>query len=1063
MEHRRNTRPVQPDPLATALSPAVPCSAVADHDDLSGRVLGGMVLRGRLGSGGWGDVYLADQPALGRPAVVKVLGQSLRRREAAARRFRREAQLASQLEHPNAAHIYGYGVEADGLAWIAMELVRGVTLASWIHHRGPLTLDQIDQVARGLCEVLQVAHLRGIIHRDLKPSNIMVVERAGRLEPKLLDFGVARMIDDDLSGNYGPPVGARLTATDQTVGTPAYMAPEQWQTPDQLDHRVDVYALGAVLYECATGRRPYAADTAERYAELHIAAPVPSIGDTLPVALDLAIGRALAKRREDRPGNALELSAAIRAAVEDHAATQLRQAAATWERRGRAPGLLWSGAALADAPDAVEPRELEFLAAGLRRARLLSWGARAAAFASVSLIAGVVTYRGVVRDRTARAVLIGAEVDAGRGALLHGDAAEARSRLGAAIASGDDSPATAWMLERARDPQRTQIAAIPSAGGRAWGAAWSPDGSRLVALADGGSVSWTESEATPMDGRPAYAAAWSSSGLTLAGAVVRVVGGPELAPAGTYRAIGWADGDRQIVAVEAARGAIVRWAASGARLGDVPIGRGGYYSLAVGARWATGTAGLRAAAVRLADGAVSWLPAEGVHVVAQDPRGDRVAYGTAAGDLALWEPGGSAAAPLRWSGRDVGELAWSPDGALLASSSDDEVEIWDVATRRVVSMSRADSRVTAIAWDDASAQIAVGTRSGSLTVLDARRGGPLALLDGHAGGIASLSWRSGRIASAGLDGQVRIWSSAPTYRQWSRPGAAADCGVSITAVPDGPVAIVPCIAGPTRVWDMERGELLAELPALEDPPALPVLSPDARRAAIARGDAVEIYAVPGGALERTERHAARVTALAWGPLGLAVGTEGVDALATLPDGRPLRALDDGTLEQPGVWRARIGARARALRVSPDGRRVLVLPRDSSPPALVDTATGRVLADLAHADRVHGARWTHGALLTAGSDGTVRRWTEDGSPAGVYAARGRPILDATQIGDLIIGGSDDTLLWWDAATGRRLWSLPTTGRRIRAVREDLAGGIDVRDASGSISRWRVPRSDGSASR
>src|SRR5512144_240322 len=169
-----------------------------ERDELSGRRLGEFVLRERIGEGGFGAVYRCEQPLLGREAVVKVLHQRLRRNDVVLQRFMREAQLASRLDHPYAAHVYAFGIEHDdGLFWIAMEMVQGTALNRWLRDRGPLTLEQFVPFFERVAEVVQTAHERGIVHRDLKPSNVMVIERAGRLLPKLLDFGIAKMLSDE--------------------------------------------------------------------------------------------------------------------------------------------------------------------------------------------------------------------------------------------------------------------------------------------------------------------------------------------------------------------------------------------------------------------------------------------------------------------------------------------------------------------------------------------------------------------------------------------------------------------------------------------------------------------------------------------------------------------------------------------------------------------------------------------------------------------------------------------------------------------------------------------------
>ena len=169
---------------------------MSDQDDLTGREIGGYVLGERIGEGGFGAVYGCKQVGLGREAVIKVLHQRLRRSDVIVQRFLREALLASRLDHPYAAHVYAFGIEEhDSLLWIAMERVHGVTLAQWLNTHGPMSLPQLVAFFARIAEVVQTAHDRGIVHRDLKPSNVMVIERAGKLLPKLLDFGVAKLLD----------------------------------------------------------------------------------------------------------------------------------------------------------------------------------------------------------------------------------------------------------------------------------------------------------------------------------------------------------------------------------------------------------------------------------------------------------------------------------------------------------------------------------------------------------------------------------------------------------------------------------------------------------------------------------------------------------------------------------------------------------------------------------------------------------------------------------------------------------------------------------------------------
>src|SRR5215468_11296908 len=194
--------------------------------DLAGRKLGDFVLREQIGEGGCAVVYRCEQPQLRRSAVVKVLHERGQRSDAALDRFRREAQLASQLDHPYAAHVYAFGDEDDGLFWIAMELVQGIALDDWLVARGPMPFAQFVPFFECVADVVQTAHNRGIVHRDLKPSNVMVIERNGHLFPKLLDFGIAKVssdsglaIPDPLSSQGDETATARIRVTPRASRT----------------------------------------------------------------------------------------------------------------------------------------------------------------------------------------------------------------------------------------------------------------------------------------------------------------------------------------------------------------------------------------------------------------------------------------------------------------------------------------------------------------------------------------------------------------------------------------------------------------------------------------------------------------------------------------------------------------------------------------------------------------------------------------------------------------------------------------------------------------------------
>ncbi len=288
--------------------------------ELEGRILGEFEVLTRLGEGGFGIVFAARQASLARPAVIKVMSASARARPVDVERFLREARVAAAIDHPYAAHIYAFGAEPDGLRWIAMERVDGTPLDQVLAAQGPMPIARFVPFFERVCEVVHHAHARGVVHRDLKPANVMVLARSGRLLPKLLDFGIAGLHgelaapapgDDDRDGDA--PAGP-LTAVGP-LGSPHYMAPEQWQTPHAVGPPADLYALGVLAYEALTGRRPFVGQTVRELARAHARGTPAPLGLEGSAALDAVLARAWQRDPAARWGSALELGQAVRAAA----------------------------------------------------------------------------------------------------------------------------------------------------------------------------------------------------------------------------------------------------------------------------------------------------------------------------------------------------------------------------------------------------------------------------------------------------------------------------------------------------------------------------------------------------------------------------------------------------------------------------------------------------------------------------------------------------------------------------------------------------------------------------
>jgi serine/threonine-protein kinase len=267
----------------------------------------------KLGAGGQGTVYKAVDERLGRTVVIKVLSPELTAREVNLKRFEREAQLASSLDHPNICTIYGLHETDDGLHFIAMQFIEGRNVRQLVNGR-PLSLESALSIAYQVSDALTAAHSKGIIHRDIKAGNVMVTD-AGLA--KVLDFGLAKLLDEG-EGKKGGDV--HLTELGVPYGTATYAAPEQ-ATGQKVDHRADIFSTGVLLYEMLAGIWPFKGQTTVevRYAVLHdTPEPLTEVRtDNPPPLIQEILDRALAKRPEDRYQQVSEMRDALRTAMRE--------------------------------------------------------------------------------------------------------------------------------------------------------------------------------------------------------------------------------------------------------------------------------------------------------------------------------------------------------------------------------------------------------------------------------------------------------------------------------------------------------------------------------------------------------------------------------------------------------------------------------------------------------------------------------------------------------------------------------------------------------------------------
>ena len=271
----------------------------------------------RIGSGGMGAVYKAEQPDMNRFVAIKILHPKYVSRPDLVSRFRREARAMSHLSHPNTARVYMYGQLEDGACYIVMEYLEGKNLAQVTRAEGMLQPARAVNIMVQVCGALEEAHRQGMVHRDLKPENIFLTSQGGIADfPKVLDFGLAKVTQREMR-----PGSLILTQEGMVFGTPEFMSPEQARG-QQLDARSDIYSLGCILYEMLTGKLPFDAAQPMDYLALQIrGTPIP-LGQRipnlkLPDGLEAVVMKTIEKEPDKRHPSAADFAHALKECLQE--------------------------------------------------------------------------------------------------------------------------------------------------------------------------------------------------------------------------------------------------------------------------------------------------------------------------------------------------------------------------------------------------------------------------------------------------------------------------------------------------------------------------------------------------------------------------------------------------------------------------------------------------------------------------------------------------------------------------------------------------------------------------
>ena len=1013
--------PIDDGATATQLPGQGAKPAVTQPERGPGRVLvPGYQIERAIGRGGMGVVYKALHLSLKRSVALKMVlgGGHAGPRELA--RFRIEAEAVARLQHPNIVQIHEIG-EARGHPYCALEFVEGGNLADKLNGK-PMPAREAAKLVEVLARAMQLAHSRNVVHRDLKPANILL---AADGTPKITDFGLARQIDTD-SGETQP--GA-------VMGTASYMAPEQASGyAHEAGPAADVYALGAVLYDCLAGRPPFRGRTiVETLDQVRTQEPTaPSRWQaSVPLDLDTICLKCLRKEPENRYASAAELADELvrYQQGEPILARPVGRIEKTvkWARRN--PGIAASLTGL--------------VAIIVTAFVLVSWSYWSAEDARYAERWG--RYR--------------SDIAAAYGALQSQNDSATRMAL-------DDAPAEhrnwEWQYVHSQLDGASHVLHVP--GGKVDSLVLSPSGRQIA-------VRCFEHNEVYL-----YDLATGKLGVVLRGhsaaatCVAYRPDGKQLATASddqTVRLWDPATGHqvsllraevnptkldrRHTVAYNADGSRIASFAGSdGAagtdRLWDATTGK----EIAVLAEWqeysnrvAFSPDGTRIAAgarenVYLRDAvtgrqiAVLGPHATTVWLLAYSPDGKRIASATAPGsnDIHLWDgESGKPVAVLRGHTNPVDTMVFSPDGSRLVTWGDYPdytPRLWDAADGRLVDkLAGHKNRIQTVAFSPDGDRVATTSSDKTARLWDGRTGKSLAVLSGHTDQVPAVVFNPDgtRVVTASNDATLRLWDAADGRLIGVLRGHAGafygHCAPVFT--PDGARLLSGCADGTVRIWDMNLVERNGILRGHEDQIYDVAFSSDGEQVASASWDGTSrLWDATTGRQSGLLKHETRIIS------SVTYSRDG-RRLATVQRERGVTLWDVASREAARTWRAPAGywgADTRAV-LNPAGT-LLAAGCHEGPVRLWDVASGQEITQLRGHEKCSTDVAFHprrDLLASAGEDGTVRLWDATTyAPVAVGRGHAGPVwgIAFSSDGKLLASGSNDkTICIWDAQTLKQL--------------------------------------------
>ncbi len=1007
-----------------------------------GTVIGRYKLLEKIGEGGMAVVYMAEQERpLRRRVALKIIKLGMDTKQVIAR-FEAERQALAMMDHPNIAKVLDAGATETGRPYFVMELVRGVSITDYCDKNDANTRERLELFIT-VCNAVQHAHQKGIIHRDIKPSNVMITLDAGEPLVKVIDFGIAKATNRQLTEK------TLFTRYAQMIGTPAYMSPEQAEMSAlDIDTRTDIYSLGVLLYELLTGTTPFDAEKLNQagYGEiqriireeepLRPSTKLSTMGEELTdIAkrrhsspelltklirgdLDWIAMKSLEKNRNRRYDSAAELAAD----VQRHLNHEPVQAAA--------PSLLYKAQKF------------------VRRNRVLVTTIVTVAFSIVlGLITTTVMYlrseKMYVRSETMRVKAEEAgekEADARVKAqqaesIAQKQRNEARRSLYCAhmlVARQDWEDGRVgrlWELLDAHRPKHGEqdfrgwewyylqsllnrdLFTLRGHTGAVNSVAWSPDRRYIASGSDDHTIRiWDAIAGKPISVLRGHrlrvnSVEWGPDGKRLASA----------SDDETVKVWDWAT-EEVVHTLSGHKQAVhsVTWSPDGKRLAS-----GGEDSTV---RIWDAVTGEEALCL------YSELSKEPVLSVAWSPNARWVAAGRGGGpgdhgSVTLWNLSTSEHRQLRdYEGHgSVNSVAWSPDSRLVASATDHlRVKVWDGATGNKMSVLRGHkSKVISVAWSPDSQSIASAGEDQTVNIWDQETEEVLCALCGHSGVVNSVAWSPNgrRLATGSEDGTLKIWDATQTEEALVTRRHPNWVG-SVSWSPDGQRLASAHLLPTFGIWDPLTGEELHTFSGHTARIGCVAWSPDNKRLATGSMDkTVRIWDAAGGpALLILKGHKGRVRSVAWSPDGknlVSTGSSSDVIMWNATTGELISTL------QSNLW---------SVKWSPDGGQIAASGKDGTiwiwdvnTSTVVTTFPGQTAA-------VNSLAWSpDGGRLARGSDdGKVAVW-EVSNGREVFSVQGhtgwaRSVVWSPDGGRLASGGGDGTIKIRDAATGEEVLTI-----------------------------------------